>query len=492
VIRTCTFALFCLASCVATVAAKRTASAEHTNGTSQAVPSQAAIAIPTGTIIPKLPTLAATDQSYALYLPASYSPARRWPIIYVFAPDAHGEIPAALIKPAAEQFGYIIAASNNSKNGPWKPEAQAAQALFSDTHDRLAIDEQRIYFAGFSGGARVASQLAQSCECAQAVFLNGATFSTGTQPSVHDSFAIYLTVGLLDFNYPELTAFDARLETLGIPHFLRRFAGGHQWAPTEIWTEALAWAGLLAMKAGHKERDVNLVTTQLATFTATAQKIQQAGDDYFAWQFLRAMRSTFAGLTDTTAVEQQAAAMEKNASIRAGQKREKDEAMQQQAMEEAIYRVFSPINSDTADRNAVVQQTTQELIQLRDRAAHENNSDQHRVVERARRAVFAYFIANGESLINTADPSLARIYIALAAATRPETSWPQLALARCDAKMGRKKDAIRDLQKAVSLGLTTEDIAAIPTESPELSPLSGDPEFQKVAATAKPARPPSP
>jgi hypothetical protein len=483
VIRTCAFVLFCLACCVTT---KPTVSAEHPNGTRQTAPSQAAGAIPAGTVIPKLPTLAATDQTYALYLPASYSPARRWPIIYVFAPDAHGEIPAALIKPAAEQFGYIIAASNNSKNGPWKPEAAAAQALFNDTHDRLAIDEQRIYFAGFSGGARVASQLAQSCKCAQAVFLNGATFSTGTQPAGHDSFAMYLTAGLLDFNYPELTAFDAQLETLGIPHFLRRFEGGHQWAPTEIWMEALAWADLLAMKTARKERDTNVVTAQLATFAATAQKFQEAGDAYFAWQFLRATRSTFAGLTDTTSLEQQAAAIEKTVSVRTSQKREKDEAVHQQAMEEAVYRAFSPINSDTADRYAVVQQTTQELAQLRDRAAHEKNPDQRRVVERARRAVFAYFIENGEPLINSSDPSLARIYIALAAEARPEASWPQLALARCDAKMGRKKDALRDLQKAISLGLTTEDIA----ESPELSGLSGDPDFQKVAAAAKPAKPP--
>jgi dienelactone hydrolase len=484
VIRACAFVLFCLACCGP---ARQAVSVEHANGTRQIAPSQAAFATTTGTVIPKLPTLAAPEQTYALYLPANYSPARRWPIIYVFAPDAHGEIPAALIKPAAEQFGYIIAASNNSKNGPWKPEAAAAQALFNDTHDRLAIDEQRIYFAGFSGGARVASRLAQSCKCAQAVFLNGATFLTGTQPSGHDSFAIYLAAGLLDFNYPELTAFDARLETLGIPHFLRRFEGGHQWAPTEIWTEALAWADLLAMKSARKERDTNVVATQLAMFAATAQKLQQSGDAYFAWQFLRATRYTFAGLTDTTSLEEQAAAMEKTASVRTGRKREKDEAVRQQAMEEAVYRTFSPINSDTADRHAVVQQTTQEVVQLRDRAGREVNPDQRRVVERARRAVFAYFIENGEPLINSTDPSLARIYVALAAEARPETSWPQLALARCDAKMGRKKDALRDLQKAISLGLTPEDIAAILAESPELSGFSGDPDFQKLAAAAQPA-----
>ena|ERR1700722_10097489 len=105
--RACTFVLFYL---VSFVTAKQTVAAEHTNGTRQAAPSQAAVAIPTGTVIPELPSSGATDQTYALYLAASYSPARRWPIIHVFAPGAWSYSRSAEandgLSPVAEGFGY--------------------------------------------------------------------------------------------------------------------------------------------------------------------------------------------------------------------------------------------------------------------------------------------------------------------------------------------------------------------------------------------------
>jgi len=447
-------------------------------------PAQAATLQP-GTLLVKVVASAAPEQSYALYLPANYSATKRWPIVYVFDPGAHGEIPAALIEPAAEQFGYIIAASNNSKNGPWKPDAVAAQAMWQDTHDRLAIDDQRVYFAGFSGGARVAAHLAQSCNCTQAVFLNGASFSNDSPPSNRDTFAVFITAGILDFNYSELLGLDAQLESLGTPHFLRRFSGSHQWAPAEIWPEALAWADLLAMKTKRRERDDSFIGAQLANFTAVAEKFAQDGDLYFSWQFLRATSAAFAGLADLSSLQTHIASLENNPAIRASQKREKEDRTQQKALEDAVYNVFGPISSPDADRNTVVAQTTQELVLLRDRASHEKNPDERRVLERARRAVFTYFLETGEPLLDSSDPRLARIYIAMAAEARPESAWPQVSLARCDLKMGHKKDALHDLQKAIASGLTAADLAQLPTESPEFSIIATDPEFQKLASTAK-------
>jgi len=59
------------------------------------------------------------------------------------------------MKDAAERHGYIVLGSNNSRNRSWKVDAESAPAMFEDTHTRRALDERRIYFAGFSGGARV-------------------------------------------------------------------------------------------------------------------------------------------------------------------------------------------------------------------------------------------------------------------------------------------------------------------------------------------------
>ena len=469
----------CVFLCLSLTALVRPLSLQQSPLTAHPTP-----ALQPGVLLPKIACSSAREQTYALYLPANYTAAKRWPVVYVFSPDARGEVPAALARSAAEEFGYIIAASNNSRNGPWKPEGEAAQAVWNDTHDRLSIDDQRVYFAGFSGGARVAARLAQSCKCAQAVFLSGASFPNDAPPTSQDKFGVFLTAGFLDFNYPELVTLDSQLASLRTPHFLRRFDGSHQWPPAEIWREALAFAELLAITNKHRQPDDAFAAAQLASFLATADKFAEDGDAYYSWQYLRATAEVFTGFTELAKLQSRIAALEKNPAVRAGQKREKEEITEQRALEDAVYKIFGEVNAPNADRNQVVLETTQELVRLRDRATQEKNIEHRRVVERARRGVFAYFLESGEPLMDSSDPRLARIYLALAAEARPESPWPQVSLARCDLKMGRKKDALRDLQRAVAAGLTASDLATLPSDYPELAAITGDAELQKLATAA--------
>ena len=46
---------------------------------------------------------------------------------------------------AAEQYGYIVAASNNSRNGPYAVSMAAAQAMMTDVSRRFSIDPRRVY-----------------------------------------------------------------------------------------------------------------------------------------------------------------------------------------------------------------------------------------------------------------------------------------------------------------------------------------------------------
>jgi len=131
-----------------------------------AIPSASATKWEPGKLIERVVCAKNPEQSYALYLPSNYSPSHSWPIIFAFDPGARGKIPVESMKEAAERHGFIVAGSNNSKNGTWKIEFDAADAMVRDAQERFSVDLKRIYFAGFSGGARVASQLAQLCKCA--------------------------------------------------------------------------------------------------------------------------------------------------------------------------------------------------------------------------------------------------------------------------------------------------------------------------------------
>src|SRR5262249_51212605 len=106
---------------------------------------------PVGTVIPRVTCSGNANQSYALYLPSKFTTKQPWPVIYVFDPFARGDSAAKVVQAAAEKFGYIVVASNNSKNGPAGGSREAAEAIWKDTHERLPIDPNRQYFGGLSG-----------------------------------------------------------------------------------------------------------------------------------------------------------------------------------------------------------------------------------------------------------------------------------------------------------------------------------------------------
>src|SRR6266851_5529995 len=196
--------------------------------------------LPSGVVIPKVETSSDSKQSYALYLPSKYSRDKRWPIVYVFDPLARGQLALEQFQHAAELHGYIVAASNNSRNGPWPPELEAANAVFRDTQERFSVDTARIYFAGFSGGARVSSQLAQICKCAAGVILSGAGFSFASPPTAEARFVVFSAMGNADFNYSEVIPLQEKLEKATLAHWLQVFEGSHEWAPPSVLDEALA------------------------------------------------------------------------------------------------------------------------------------------------------------------------------------------------------------------------------------------------------------
>src|SRR3974390_1522727 len=85
---------------------------------------------PAGQIIPRVVCAADPSQSYALYLPSTFSNGRKWPIVCVVDPAARGPLAAEVVRAAAEKYGYIVAASNNSRNGLKEGPGPAATAMW--------------------------------------------------------------------------------------------------------------------------------------------------------------------------------------------------------------------------------------------------------------------------------------------------------------------------------------------------------------------------
>ncbi|MCU1312044.1 MAG: hypothetical protein JWO20_3169 [Candidatus Angelobacter sp.] len=264
--------------------------------------------IATGKVIPRVVTLSNSHHSYALYVPSSYTPQKKWPVIYAFDSRARGVNPVDMLKPMAEKYGYIVAGSNNSENGPVNPDIEAAEIMLKDTHKRFSIDDKRIYLTGFSGGGRLATIIALRCQCVTGVFSHGAGFPLNMKPSTEDHFLYFATTGVLEINYREIIELAKQLDDARFSSRIRHFVGGHQWAPTELWWEGIEWFELQAMKKGLKPVDAEFVSSQFEKAAEGAKSSKDKAEAHYAYSRIV---QDFDGLRDVKEFAQKVAEFEK-------------------------------------------------------------------------------------------------------------------------------------------------------------------------------------
>ena len=84
-----------------------------------------------------------SGESFALYLPAKYDSSINSPIVFIFDPAARGKTGIEPFIRAAEEYGYILICSNDSKNGPYNINYDIANRLFSKVLNQFKIDEKK-------------------------------------------------------------------------------------------------------------------------------------------------------------------------------------------------------------------------------------------------------------------------------------------------------------------------------------------------------------
>ncbi|MEO8150171.1 MAG: hypothetical protein ABI723_21230 [Bacteroidia bacterium] len=202
-----------------------------------------------GEILPNILCKNDPSKSFALYLPNTQAPNTPRPIIFFF--DAHGDptLPLTKYKKLADEFNFILIGSYNSKNGnDWNTTSQIWSTLFVDASQRIKFDQKRIYTAGFSGGAKVASYIALNNSNIAGVIANSAGFPETQQQAPSGNFNFIGMAGTGDMNMTELVTLNQQLDQSTIKHQLLMFAGKHEWCPLETMHDAFTWFEFNAVK----------------------------------------------------------------------------------------------------------------------------------------------------------------------------------------------------------------------------------------------------
>ncbi len=440
-----------------------------------AVAQTAQIRLPLGTIIPKVTCSSDPTQSYALYLPSRFSTNREWPIIYLFDPFARGQAAAEVVRAAAEKFGYIVAASNNSRNGPMGGSKEAAIAMWDDTQLKLPVDARRRYAGGLSGGARVAASVALSCgDCVAGVIANAAGFPVGAEPPRPMKFAYFATVGDADFNYAEFVRLRRDLAAANARYRIRIFAGPHGWAPTDVWMEALNWMDIQAMAAGDLPRDDSRITETLQQTLARGKVYLANGDVLAAFREYQAAVRDFGGLADVGAARAELGNLEKSKAVKAAEKREIAEAEEQRRLMATPSLQMQKLSTGDLDA-AAFSKLLAAISDLKNKT--QRDSATNLVMRRALSELVIQAYESGQICIEKKDYNAALACFRLAAAGSSKPGFAHFQRARVYAMSSRKKDVLAELRLALSQGY--HERSAL--NGDEFQPYRADAEFQALA-----------
>ncbi len=330
-------------------------------------------ALPTGVVIAEVKCEADPSQSYALYLPRGYTADRPWPVILAFDPGGRGRNPVDRYQAAAEQYGYIVAGSNNSRNGA-PDTATTVRAMTADVGARFNIDPRRVYTAGMSGGARVALSIALWSRGIAGVIASSAGYPDA-KPRKTLPFVLFATAGTEDFNHLEMRLLDRALTT---PHHLAIFDGSHVWLSSDLAIDAVEWVELQAMKAGLKARDDSEIDR---IFTKRTDAISAPGADTTRYLALQALVADFEGVRDVSSAAARADALGRDKKVREALKRESEEDDREQRMLDDVRTLESRLDSDDIRARALMD-LRQRWRELSEAAKKSEDSAERRLARR--------------------------------------------------------------------------------------------------------------
>lgn len=454
-------------------------------GDGSAAPPTLLTALERGVLHEGIPTTPDPTQSFTLYLPTAFDPARRWPLLLVFDPRARGRFAAELFAPAAERWGWIIASSENTRSdGDFEINRRAVNAMFPDLVARLPVDERRIYASGFSGGAIVAWVLGQTTGRLAGVIAVG-----GRPVEGHDrrapSFAVWIEAGRADFNYLPSLELEALAAKGDRPHRFEVFEGRHEWLPPEDAARAVAWLELAAARAGAAPVPTAATIAELAgAELAHAGSAAAAGDLRLARRRYEAVARDFAGLAGA---EEPVAAATAHADAIARSKEhaaaEKDAAWGVRFESAAWNRTGEAIAALRLDPAAPPAARLRQLLGLADlverAAGHGERADAARRALASARVQLGFY--QSEELIAAGQWDRAAVALTIAAEIEPGNPFTWYNLACAEARLGRPAAALAALERAFSSGFPTPERSLT---DPDLASLAR-PELERLVAAGR-------
>lgn len=397
------------------------------------------------------------SQTYTLFLPSSYDASRRHPVLLVFDPRGRGTKAAEVFTAAAEEYGWIVISSNQTRSdGSHEPNERAVRALLPEL-SRYSVDGKRIYAAGFSGTAMMAWGVGIATGRLAGVIGVGGRLIPEVPPTKFN-FAHYGFAGDRDFNHREMRLVDEQLEGRG-PHRFQSFDGAHEWIPAALAHEALGWFEVLAGRHVEKVFAEDLQGAQSLRGAEALHRYREIARTY--GNRAESLRETIAKLESDPEVRRELADVKKWDAFEAGY----------------VDSVFGHMPAALASNDLM---KAFRVRDLRRRAARSGAE-----AAAARRLLEAVYTQTSfylpQQFFERREYARAVAVLQVAVDIHPDR-WPAwYNLAAAQAQWGHRRQAYAALEKAIGAGF--HDVNQLEND-PDFASLRSDDQYQRLIALA--------
>jgi dienelactone hydrolase len=420
-------------------------------------------------------------QTHALYIPTTYTPEKKWPILFCYEARGRGRIPVELFREAAERLGWIIFSSNHSRSDdPNAPNLEVLNAMWNDSHKWFSIDERRVYATGFSGGARLAWGMGYVFPKSMAGVIGVGAGAHSEKPPTSDTpFVWYGIAGNKDFNYLELQKLDRQLGDLKIPHRVEFFKGVHEWPPADYCARSLEWMELQAMRLNRRAKDTSWIQQQFDKQLAEARKIE-AANLFEAYQKYGHLQEDFQGLIDIGDVPKKVTELANAAPVKkALEERKKREEREQKFLDSFVqtlgaFRMNSEMPTFSRLRGDL------KIAQLQKEAKEKGETEDGLVAQRLLETIFvqtAFYLPT--YFQEQKDYERALLSLSIGTDIHSDVPWVWFNVATAQMQHGNKKKALESLKTAIDRGFKYRSWV---DQEKSFDPIRNDPEFQQLLA----------
>jgi len=410
-----------------------------------------------GIIIDTVSCNSYTSETYSLYLPDNYTESVQWPVLLIFDPGARGHTGIENFIPAGKKYGYILACSNNVRNGNFSTMLSDADIMYNDIVRRFKIDNKRIFTAGLSGGSRLATGFAINNKEISGVIGCGAGMPNSDYYSTTQmSHLLYFgIVGVKDMNYLEMTDLNRRLTETKINSYFLVFNGGHQWPSHGNLEFAVGWFELQMMNKGIIEKRNDFLDDFFLQMIARAHESETASDILSSKKYYEYAIRDYAGSPAIPDLIASIEKIEKNESYRKSLKESKKIYKEELLNREKYEKAFTDIAVNQEVPDSVLNWWKNEVHVLNNKIKSKRNSDSlmsYRLLNMITIAGIEY----GSNQVKAGNYKTAAGFFNVWTICEPDKKNSWYNLARVYAFDGQTDKAVKELGISVKMGFTNK------------------------------------